>query len=71
MLFPSDLKAWLDAISGDEKFVMTIGAGIIDTLLLIGGFLDQGNYVILTMGTVAAYITGKTVENVQANRGQE
>lgn len=62
---PEYLKAWLDSISGDEKFVLTLGAGIVNTLLLMFGFLDQGNYVFLTMGTVAAYITGKTVEDIR------
>lgn len=68
MTAPQYVKGWLDAISGDEKFVMTLGAGVVDTLLLIFGFLDQSNYVILTMGTVATYIAGKTYENVQESK---
>jgi hypothetical protein len=68
MMLHEYVKAWLEAISGDEKFVMTIGAGVVNTGLLMLGLLDQSNYVLLTLGTVAAYITGKTVENVSAGK---
>jgi hypothetical protein len=68
MMWHEYAKAWLDAIEGDEKFVMTMGAGIVNTLLILLGVLDQGTYAMLTISTVAAYITGKTVENVSANK---
>lgn len=62
---PEYLKAWLDAIDGDERFLMTIGAGVVNTLLLVLGLLDQSNYVLLTTSTVGMYIAGKTYENVK------
>jgi hypothetical protein len=68
MMWHEYAKAWLDAIEGDEKFVMTMGAGIVNTLLILLGVLDQGTYAMLTISTVAAYITGKTVENVSGNK---
>jgi hypothetical protein len=63
MNLPATIKAFLDAIEGDEKFVLVLGAGIVDTLLLMGGWLDQNNYVVLTLATVGAYITGKVIED--------
>ena len=60
---PQYLKAWLDAIDGDERFVMTVGAGLIHTFLLLVGAIDQGTYAMLTGGTIVAYIGGKTYEN--------
>lgn len=65
---PAYLKSWLDAIDGDEKFVMTIGAGMVNTVLLCFAFISADIYLALTTGTVIAYITGKTIENVKANR---
>lgn len=61
--FVSKLKKILDAISGDEKFLMTLGAGVVNTALLIAGFLSQENYVTLTQWTVCVYIAGKTYED--------
>jgi hypothetical protein len=68
---PVTIKRWLDCIAGDEKFVMTLGAGVVNTLLLVLSYLDQGNYVILTLGTVAAYITGKVVEDIHAGKSPQ
>jgi hypothetical protein len=65
---PAYVKSWLDAISGDEKFLMTVGAGVVNSLLLIGGYIDQGTYALLIGGTVGAYIGGKTYENIQVTR---
>jgi hypothetical protein len=60
----SELKAWLDAIAGDEKFIMVAGAGFVNALLLWFNKIDQGNYVTLTTVTIGAYLTGKAVESV-------
>jgi len=61
--FVTGLKLLLEAISGDEKFLLTLGAGIVNTALLMLGFLDQANYVELTKWTVCVYIAGKTYED--------
>lgn len=58
MTIASKLKELLDAIDGDERFLMTVGAGIVNTALLIGAFIDQGTYAMLTGGTVVAFIGG-------------
>lgn len=68
---PGVIKSYLDAIAGDEKFLLTLGAGIIDAALLMLGFLDQGNYVILTMGTVGVYIGAKAYEEVKTTQSAE
>lgn len=57
------LRLWLEAISGDEKFLMTLGAGVINTALLVLGYLSQENYVTLTQWTVCVYIAGKTYQD--------
>lgn len=62
--FAAKLKEWLDAIAGDEKFIMVVGAGLVNTALLWFGKIDQVNYVTLTNLTIVAYITGRAVESV-------
>lgn len=64
---PDYLKAWLASIEGDERFVMTVAAGAIDGALLMLGYLSGGEYVTLTLGTVAVYISGKTMVDMAAS----
>lgn len=59
-------KSILDAIEGDERFLMTLGAGMVNTMLLMLGFIDQGTYAMLTGGTVVAFIGGHTLDNRKA-----
>lgn len=47
---------------GGRRFFLTIGAGIVDTLLLMGGFIGEQSYVTLTIATVAVYIGGNTYQ---------
>jgi len=68
---PAIIKSYLDSIAGDEKFLLTLGAGIVDSILLMFGFLDQGNYVVLTMGTVGVYIGAKAYEEVKTTQSAE
>lgn len=63
MTAPEYLKAWLDAIEGDEKFVMTVGAGIINAIFLACGILSETGYLTILGGTIVAYITGKVAED--------
>lgn len=65
MSLTTAIKSFLDAISGDEKFLMTLGAGVVNTCLLILGLLGQESYVSLTQWTVCVYIAGKTYEDTK------
>jgi len=56
------LKAWLDAIEGDERFVLTVGAGVVNAVFLACGILSEAGYLTVLGGTIVAYITGKTYE---------
>jgi hypothetical protein len=55
---PGRIRAYLNSIDGDEKFLITLGAGIVNSVLLVFGFLDMGTYATLTIATVAAFIAG-------------
>lgn len=65
------LKSWLDAIDGDEKFVMTVGAGIVNAIFFACGILSETGYLSILGGTVIAYIGAKTyLEKTSANVAQ-
>jgi len=46
---------------------MTVGAGIVTTLLRIGNYVDQFVFRDLIIATVAAYIAGATIQRVKGN----
>lgn len=48
---------------GGTRFLLTLGNSLINTLLLIGGYIDQHTYEFLIMGTVAVFIAGNTTQN--------
>jgi len=50
--------------SGGRRFILAAGAGIATTILQWFGKLDPAGstYAITIIGTVAAYITGNTVQ---------
>lgn len=52
------LKEMLDSIDGDERFLMTLGAGMVNAALRVGDFISGEIYRDLTLGTVAVFITG-------------
>lgn len=53
---------------GGRRFILTLGAGIVTTLLLIHRDIDQSIYSTLILGTVAAYITANTVQKTLNNK---
>jgi hypothetical protein len=68
MNLPAKIKAYLDAIDGDEKFIMTMGAGIVNTILFALGILSENGYLMILSGTVFMYIAGKTTEDISARK---
>lgn len=52
------------ASAGGQKFVMAMGAGVVNTGLLIAKILPVEAYVTLTLGTVGAFILGSASEQV-------
>ena len=47
---------------GGRRFFMTMGSGVVNTLLLMGGYIGEQSYVTLTIATVAVYIGGNTYQ---------
>lgn len=52
---------------GGRRFLLTVGCGLINTVLLWHGKLDTGSYTAIILGTVGAYITANTVQKVKGN----
>jgi hypothetical protein len=63
---PERFTAWREALGG-RRFLMSMGAGIVDTILLYVGKLDISAYVTLTFATVATYIAGRTYSERNSN----
>jgi hypothetical protein len=70
MTFLEWLKAALDVTDGHQRFLMTIGAGFVNTALLVGGYIDMGTYFGLTGGTVVAFIGAVSWDKKNANVAQ-
>jgi hypothetical protein len=56
---------------GGRKFVLTMGCGIVSTILLWFGKLTSADFVMITSFTIGAYIAGGTIENVKFNKEGE
>lgn len=54
---PVKLHAWMDA-AGGRRFLLALGCGVVNAVLLVAGFLSEVSYVQLILGTVAAFIAG-------------
>lgn len=48
---------------GGTRFLLTFGSCLINTALLVFGYIDQKTYEFLIVATVGAFITGNTVQN--------
>lgn len=65
MTFPG-LRNFISA-AGGRRFLMTLGAGIVNSLLLMHGDISMEIYRDLTLGTVAAYIVSNTWQKRSTN----
>jgi hypothetical protein len=56
---------------GGRKFILTVGCGIVTSILLWFGKLTSADYTMLIGFTVGAYITGGTLENIKTLKNEE
>jgi hypothetical protein len=52
------LKKLLDTIDGDERFIMTLGSGMVNTLLVHQQIISDLIYRDIILGTVGVFILG-------------
>lgn len=58
------VAAWLIAVGG-RRFLMSMGAGVVNTALFWAGVLSESGYITLTMATVGAFIAANTMERMK------
>lgn len=63
---PSKVREWLTACGG-RRFLLTVGAGLVHTLLLWFGKLTGEQFVMLTMSTTAVYVGANTYQKAKGN----
>lgn len=50
---------------GGTRFIMAMGAGLVNTLLFAVGILSESGYITLTLATVGAFIVSQTAQNMK------
>lgn len=58
---PKRLAEWIYC-AGGRRFLMTVGAGVVNTGLFVCKCLSESGYINLTMATVGSYLAANTIE---------
>lgn len=61
---PETLRTWISA-AGGRRFLMAMGAHLINTGLLIAGVLSEQGYLFTFGGTIAVYVGANTYQKVK------
>jgi len=64
---PETISAYIAALGG-TRCCVTVGAGVIDTLLLWFGKISGAEYVQLTVATVAVFIGAAAYQKAQESK---
>lgn len=67
---PEFVKESLDAISGDERFVMAIMIGAANCMLCVAGYLTGGEYITGLTIIFGSYTLGKSGEVIAESNAQ-
>ena len=59
---PDTVRAWISGCGG-RRFLLCVGSGIVNTVLLILGYLDKSTFQTLILGTLGAFIAGNSWEH--------
>jgi len=53
---------------GGRRFILTVGCGLVTSILLWHDKLDSGSYTAIILGTVGAYIGANTFQKVKESK---
>lgn len=67
---PERLAAWRDAFGG-KRFLLTLGAGLVDAILVWFGKITSGDFVLVTAATVGAFIAGESYHKAKTGAASE
>lgn len=63
-----DLTAlWMKALGGN-RFLLTVGNGLVCACLLIGGWLNGGEFVTIVLSTTAVFIAAESHVKIEAKK---
>lgn len=51
---------------GGRRFLLSVGAGVVNSLLFAFGCMTEGGYITLTLATVGTYIGANVTERIKA-----
>lgn len=66
---PARVAAWLYGLGG-RRYVMTMGAAIVNTGLFVFKVLSENGYIILYGMTIGAYLGSNTLESIKGDARQ-
>ncbi len=58
---PEIAAAWLEALGG-RRFLLVLGCGIVDAVLVWFGKITSGDFVLVTSATVGVFIAGNAYQ---------
>ena len=65
---PESVKNWIAALGG-RRFLLVVGAGVVDSIFFAVALLSENGYITLTAMTVGAYITANVAQKVMNKAG--
>lgn len=66
MVMPTDWRDLLDSLEDWQGFIITVGAGLVNAILLATGRMTGDNFVAVTASTVSVFLGSRA----WAQRGQ-
>ena len=64
MTYLEHIGALREALGG-RRFLITVGAGVVNTLLVMFGSITSADFVEVTKWTVSVFIAGNTIQKVK------
>lgn len=55
----------LISAAGGRRFLMTIGAGVVNSFLVMHGIITSADFVEVTKWTISVFIAGNTIQKVK------
>ncbi len=66
MLTPSRTAEWIEALGG-RRFLLVLGCGCVNAILVWFGKITSGDFVLVTSATVSVFIAGNAYQKAKNN----
>ena len=61
---PDNVAAWLEALGG-RRFLLVLGCGLVNAVLVWFGKITSGDFVLVTSATVSVFIAGNAYQKAK------